>query len=64
MRLLTVRMLAAGAFLLLAGGALANPGVPQTILNIEADHLDCYGSIDEIEEAFAAFAVQVPDRAA
>ncbi|HRX86582.1 MAG TPA: UDP-N-acetylmuramate--L-alanine ligase, partial [Phycisphaerae bacterium] len=32
------------------------------ILNIEADHLDCYGSIDEIEEAFAAFAGNVaPD---
>lgn len=37
MRLLTTRLLAAGAvLLLLAGAALARPGVPQTILNLEA----------------------------
>ncbi len=30
------------------------------ILNIEEDHLDCYASLDEIVEAFAAFASLVP----
>ena len=29
------------------------------ILNVEADHLDCYGSFDEIVEAFARFASHV-----
>jgi UDP-N-acetylmuramate--alanine ligase len=29
------------------------------ILNIEADHLDCYRSLEEIEEAFASFAERV-----
>ncbi len=30
-----------------------------TILNIEADHLDCYGSFDRLIEAFSDFAAQV-----
>ncbi|MEM6394276.1 MAG: UDP-N-acetylmuramate--L-alanine ligase [Planctomycetota bacterium] len=30
------------------------------ILNIEADHLDLYGSLDEIAEAFAVFARKLP----
>ncbi|MEM1212487.1 MAG: UDP-N-acetylmuramate--L-alanine ligase [Planctomycetota bacterium] len=30
------------------------------ILNIEADHLDMYGSLDEIAEAFAVFARRLP----
>lgn len=32
-----------------------------TILNVEADHLDIYDSIDEIVEAFQVFAKRVPD---
>lgn len=32
-----------------------------TILNVEADHLDIYDSIDEIVEAFSVFAKRVPD---
>ncbi|MEM1354218.1 MAG: UDP-N-acetylmuramate--L-alanine ligase [Planctomycetota bacterium] len=32
-----------------------------TILNVEADHLDLYDSIDEIVEAFAVFAKRVPE---
>lgn len=31
-----------------------------TVLNVEADHLDIYDSIDEIVEAFAVFAKRVP----
>ncbi len=31
-----------------------------TILNVEADHLDMYSSIDEIVEAFAVFARKIP----
>ena len=31
-----------------------------TVLNVEADHLDLYSSIDEIVEAFAIFAQRVP----
>ena len=30
------------------------------ILNVEEDHLDCYGDIDEIIEAFKQFAAKVP----
>ncbi|MEM6552516.1 MAG: UDP-N-acetylmuramate--L-alanine ligase [Planctomycetota bacterium] len=30
------------------------------VLNIEADHLDMYGSLDEIAEAFAVFARKLP----
>ncbi|MFP4416805.1 MAG: UDP-N-acetylmuramate--L-alanine ligase [Chitinivibrionales bacterium] len=30
------------------------------ITNIEADHLDCYGSIDQIEEAFLDYTHRVP----
>ena len=30
------------------------------ILNIEADHLDCYAGLDEIVESFAAFAERLP----
>jgi UDP-N-acetylmuramate--alanine ligase len=30
------------------------------ITNIEADHLDCYRDIDDIKDAFAAFAARVP----
>jgi UDP-N-acetylmuramate--alanine ligase len=30
------------------------------ITNIEADHLDCYRDIDEIKDAFTAFAARVP----
>lgn len=32
-----------------------------TILNVEADHLDLYSSIDEIVEAFKVFAHRVPE---
>lgn len=30
------------------------------VLNVEADHLDCYGSLDAIVESFAAFAALLP----
>jgi UDP-N-acetylmuramate--alanine ligase len=30
------------------------------ITNIEAEHLDCYGSLGELEQAFATFASRVP----
>ncbi len=33
-----------------------------TILNVEADHLDMYKSLDEIVEAFKVFAERVPDK--
>ena len=32
-----------------------------TVLNVEADHLDLYSSIDEIVEAFKVFAKRVPE---
>ena len=32
-----------------------------TVLNVEADHLDLYSSIDEIVEAFKVFAQRVPE---
>jgi len=48
MRLLTARLFAAGAVLmLLAGVALARPGVPQTILNLEAAEAQGLISHDE-----------------
>ncbi len=48
MRSLTVRLLAAGAILaLLVGAALARPGVPQTILNLEAAEAQGLISHDE-----------------
>lgn len=31
------------------------------LLNIDADHLDCYRDIDEIEETFGAFLKKLPD---
>ncbi|MCB9515789.1 MAG: hypothetical protein H6693_06310 [Candidatus Latescibacteria bacterium] len=49
MRLLTVRLLAASSLILLAGGAFARPGVPQTILNIEA--AEAAGQISHDEAA-------------
>ncbi|MEZ6194052.1 MAG: Mur ligase domain-containing protein, partial [Phycisphaerales bacterium] len=33
-----------------------------TILNVEADHLDMYRSLDEIVEAFKVFAERIPDK--
>lgn len=35
-----------------------------TILNVEADHLDLYSSLDEIVEAFKIFAERVPNKEA
>jgi UDP-N-acetylmuramate--alanine ligase len=34
------------------------------IMNVEADHLDIYGSLDEVVRAFAGFAALLPDQAA
>ena len=31
------------------------------VLNVEADHLDCYGSLDAIVESFAAFVALLPE---
>lgn len=36
--------------------------VHAVVLNIEADHLDMYGSLDEIAEAFAVFTRKLPEQ--
>ncbi len=34
--------------------------VAAIVTNIEADHLDCYGSLEEVVESFSSFACQLP----